>query len=205
MSNYLLGSLKLSGGILCIYCASFAIAPIAQARPNLSNAGGSTSYSNGFVSGTGDSGGDAGAGGKSNEGAAANALAVSRQAQGLQSLLQTAQTNYNTITALVNQLASSSTSTTSITSPKPAPVRFAIKSGAVAGEALTNCGCQNTDVVSVPSTNDNSAELAAAKAAQAKAAMELAQAQAQTRQFLAANQANSNAVSSGNNRSIPLW
>lgn len=206
MSKYLVNSLKLSGGIVCIYCASLAIVPIAQARPNinLSNATGTTSYANGFVSTSGDSGGS-GADGKSNESNSANILAANRAAQGLKSGLATAQANLDNANAVVNQLLSSSTSTPSTTSPKPAPVRFAIKSGGVAGEALTNCGCPNTDVVSVPTTDDNSVKLAAAKAAQAQAAMELAQAQAQARQFLAANQANSTAVSPANNRSIPLW
>jgi hypothetical protein len=204
MSKYLVNSLKLSGGILCIYCASLAIAPIAQAGTNISNAGGTTSYANGFVSAVGDSGAG-GAGAKSNEGAAVNALAANRAAQGFKAQLETAQASYNNTTTLVNQLSSSSPSSTSINSPKPAPVRFAIKSGGVLGESLTNCGCPDTDLVSVPSPINNSAELVAAKAAQAKAAMELAQSQAQVRQFLAANQSTSTGGSPVNNSSIPLW
>jgi hypothetical protein len=204
MSKYLVNSLKLSGGILCIYCASLATAPIAQAGTNISNGTGTTSYANGFVSGSGDSGGS-GADGKSNESTSANTLAANRAAQGFKAQLETAQANYNGATDLVSLLSSSSSSTPSTTSPKPAPVRFALKSGGVLGEALTNCGCPNTDVVSVPTTDDNGVKLVAAKAAQAKAAMELAEAQAQARQFLAANQANSTGGSPANNRSIPLW
>jgi hypothetical protein len=208
MSMHILNSLRFSGGILSIYCLSLAIAPIASADTNISNASGfnisqatgvQVASFNSFAAksasvsagGTDEGGtvaiGDAGGtGSKSSSRFGTNRQANIRAAQGLQSRLDTAQSAYDSASARVAQLlASSSTPPATPDSPKLSAVRFALKpmNSTEAGQ----CGCNNPDVAAVTPA-DNSAEvareLAAAKEAQAKAAQELADAQAQARQFL---------------------
>jgi hypothetical protein len=205
MSNHL-GSLKISGGILSIYCLSLVVMPTAHAQTNISNATGTTSYSSGFVSnGRSGAGAGQGAGGKSAETIAANTQAAIKAAQGFQTRLDTAQTTFTQASALVSQL-SSTPSTPSTPTAQPGAVRFSVRSGGVLGESLANCGCKNPDVAVAPTKpDDNSAALAAAKEAEAKAATELAEAQAQARQFLAANKANTAAASTDNSTPSPLW
>jgi hypothetical protein len=195
MSKHVLDSLKFSGGILSIYCLSLAIVPTAYAGDtNISNASGAqVANFNSYSASSGESGGSgegAGAGGKSNPTSGGNRLATIRAAQGLQSKLDAAQTTYSSASNRLSQLLSAAPS-----SPPSTPtttlgaVRFSVKGGGVKGEELTNCGCNNPDVAATPTKpNDNSAEIAAAREAQAQAARELAEAQAQARQFLASTE-----------------
>jgi hypothetical protein len=218
MSMHILNSLRFSGGILSIYCLSLAIVPIASADTNVSNASGfnvsqasglqvasfnsfapaSASVGGNGGTGTGDAG-DAGTvatgepgskGAKSNAIFGSNRQANIRNAQGLQARLDAAQSSYDSASARVAQLlANSSTPAATPDSPKLSAVRFALKPSPEG-----DCGCNNPDVAAVKPVDNNAAELAArelaaAKDNQAKAATELADAQAQARQFLASAKA----------------
>jgi hypothetical protein len=158
----------------------------AASSASASAAGKGGTGGEGGTGGTGGTGGEGGAGEKSNPRFSSNRQANIRAAQGLQARLDAAQSSYDSASARVAQLlASSSTPATTPDNPKLSPVRFALKpmNSTEAGE----CGCNNPDVATVKPA-DNSAEvareLAVAKEAQAKAAQELADAQAQARQFL---------------------
>jgi hypothetical protein len=170
------------------------------------------SRGNGGSAGAGDAGdtiatGDgSGTGDKSNPTFGRNRQANIRSAQALQSRLDAAQAAFDSASARVSQLlASSSTPSTTPDNPKLSAVRFALKpmNSTEAGE----CGCNNPDVAVKPADNGGAElaarELAAAKEAQAKAAIELADAQAQARQFLASAKAPQ--VESQNTTFSPLW
>ncbi len=232
MSKHLLGSLKFSGGILSIYCLSLAIVPTAHAQ-NISNATGfnisqatgfsvagfnsfaassaAASRGNAGTAGTGDAGtiatGDSGStGDKSNPTFGNNRQANIRSAQALQSRLDAAQVAYDSASARVSQLlASSSTPPTTPDNSKLSAVRFALKP--MSSTEAGSCGCNNPDVAVKPVDSSGAElaarELAAAKAAQAQAATELADAQAQARQFLASAKAPE--VAAQNTTFSPVW
>jgi hypothetical protein len=162
---------------------SFAASSASAAAAGNGGNGGTGGTGDGGTVATGETGGT---GPKSNARFGPNRLANIRAAQGLQARLDAAQLAYDSASARVAQLlANSSTPTATPDNSKLSPVRFALKpmNSTEAGQ----CGCNNPDVAAVTPA-DNSAEvareLAAAKEAQAKAAQELAEAQAQARQFL---------------------
>jgi hypothetical protein len=231
MSKHILGSLKFSGGILSIYCLSLAIVPTAYADTNCSNCtGGNVSQASGFQSasfnsfapssasvagGSGGSGGTASngeaggngeiaAGGKSNPIFGTNRQANIRNAQALQARLDAAQSAYDSASARVAQLLAASTTPPAPDSPKLSTVRFA-RAATAPGE----CGCNNPDVATTKPA-DNTAgelaakELAAAKAAQAEAQIELDAAKTQAIQYLASAKRASE-VSAQNTPYSPVW
>ncbi len=229
MSKHLLGSLKFSGGILSIYCLTLAIVPTAHAQTNSSNSSGfnisnatglsissfaassAASRRSGGSADAGDAGtiaaGDGSTGDKSNPTFGTNRQANIRNAQALQSRLDAAQASYDSASARVAQLlASSSTPPPAPDNSKLSPVRFALKP--MSATEAGSCGCNNPDVAVKPADSSGAElaarELAAAKEAQAKAATELADAQAQARQYLASAKRATEAPAQ-NTTFSPVW
>lgn len=117
-------------------------------------------------------------------------------AQGINSDLSTAAANYAAALAALAQAQAGSPGTA------PAPVVDNTQRFSVRGANASDCGCKNPDAVAVP--GNSGAELASAKAAEAKAATELLRAQQAARQFLATNK-KAPQVSAGITSFSPIW
>jgi hypothetical protein len=241
MPKHILGSLKLSGGILSIYCLSLAIVPTAHAETNVSTGGGMQTASmnrppaplsisiqpNSISNPPGNSGpgiapavtpggspfvgrgsatpgsvatGNAGDIATANEKGrtifGTNPQANIRATQAIQARLDAAQSAVDSTSARLSQLLAASPTPQASDNSKLSAIRYALKP-----TAPGDCGCNNPDVTTKPA--DNSAELAAAREAQSKAATELAEAQDQARQFLVSAQ--KVAEVSQNNAYSPVW
>jgi hypothetical protein len=215
MSKSILGSHKFSGGILSIYCLSLAIVPTAHARsvedpvtpvtPVTNTSGYTNNNFNAFSQpNTSVAGSGSGAGSKENEPNATSTLATIKAAQGFTALLDDKQTAFNASSAAYEeQLAQSSATPPAPCGSKPDVARFTVRNVGLAGGEVANYGCPSSAVAATPTKPDNSAALAAARAAKEKAATELAQAQTQARQFLQSLQQDK--VSAQNTRFSPLW
>ncbi len=152
-------------------------------------AGTGTTYNEASSSGIGgsrssNSGKTGSAAGNSSIGAGAATIALIQQ---FQSQLSTVQSAYESAAAKLAQVQSAQAAAS-----KSDPVRYARVMAA-------ECGCMN------PTNASNMAdELATARAAEAKAAEDLVQAQAATRKFLA-DAKNRNSLASGGTSLSPLW
>jgi hypothetical protein len=202
MSKHILNPLKLAASIAGLFCLTLAIAPTASAETNISNGGG-TNVSNGGGGNVSNGGGgnvsnggggsvSTGGGGSSNNGGGNpngggySADTIS-QAQSYFNALAAAQSNYEQAASRLAALEASQPKASS------GPVRYGREPGDMA-----SCGCLNPDTAGA-----GSAELAAAKAAEADAAAELAKAKAASRQFLESVKGSS--VAGNLTYSSPIW
>ncbi len=116
-------------------------------------------------------------------------------AQSINSDLSTAGANYAAALAALAQAQAGSQAT------PPAPVVDNTQRFSVRGANASDCGCKNPDAAA---PSNSGAELASAKAAEAKAATELLRAQQAARQFLATNQ-KAPQVSTNITQFNPIW